>query len=78
MQVDVKRYWTMVRENWSWLDFQAIQRLEIAGRIFRNLDAIYWELPSLKYHRWLKYTMDNMAIYGSWMDDAIQGTGWQT
>jgi hypothetical protein len=69
--VDVVGYWSVVREYWPWLDVRKIHRLAIAGKIFRYLDAIYWDLPGFKYE-WWKKLMINMRTYKSWLADAIR------
>jgi hypothetical protein len=74
MQVELASYWSTVHVHWPWLDVRAIQRLAIVGKIFRCLDAVYWELPSFKYP-WLKNPFYNMSIYASRMADAIQTAG---
>jgi hypothetical protein len=74
MQVDVLSYSSSVHGHWPWLDLHAIQRLAIVGKIFRCLDAVYWQLPSFKY-QWLKVPIYNMGIYASRLADAIRGAG---
>ncbi len=77
MQVDAAGYGSMVRHQWPWLDVEAVRRLELAGKFFRCLDAIYWELPSFDFDEWLEYTMRSMRIYSLWLDDAMRAAGWQ-
>lgn len=74
MQVDVASYWSMVRSHWQWLDVDAVQRLAVAGKIFRCLDAVYWELPRFRY-KWLKTPIYNMGVYASRLADAIRAAG---
>jgi len=72
---DVAAYWSVVRKYWPWLNVQAIQRLAIVGKIFRSLDAIYWELFSFKYaYPWLKRSM---SIYQSSLAEAIRAAGFE-
>lgn len=74
MQVDATSYWSKVRGHWPWLDVHVIQRLAVVGKIFRCIDAVYWELPSFQYE-WLKKPYYNMRIYVSRLADAIQAAG---
>lgn len=76
MDVDVAAYWSVIHTHWPWLSVQAIQRLAIIGKIFRCLDAIYWELPDFK-HQWLKKLISCMRIYRSWLADAIRAADWE-
>lgn len=76
MDVDVAAYWSVVHAHWPWLGVQTIQRLAIVGKIFRCLDAIYWELPDFKYE-WLKKPISCMKIYRSWLADAIRAAEWE-
>ncbi len=76
MQMDVAAYWPVVCGHWPWLGVQALQHLAIIGKIFRCLDAFYWELPSFKYEN-LKTPMSNMRIYKSRLADAIQAAGFE-
>lgn len=71
MDVDVAAYWPVVHAHWPWLSVQAIQQLAIVGKIFRCLDAIYWELGGFKYE-WSKRPISCMRIYASRLADAIQ------
>jgi aminoglycoside phosphotransferase (APT) family kinase protein len=74
MQVDVASYWSTVHGHWPWLDVHAIQRLATVGKIFRCIDAVYWELPSFKY-AWSKDPFYNMNIYASRLADAMRAAG---
>lgn len=71
IDVDVAAYWSVVHDHWPWLDVQTIQRLAIVGKIFRCLDAIYWELSGFEYD-WSKIPIGCMRIYASWLADAIR------
>ena len=73
MHVEVIAYWSMVRDQWPWLNSQAIQRSAILGKILRCLDAINWEIPSFNY-KWQR-PMRNMRIYESWLVEAIRAVG---
>jgi hypothetical protein len=72
--VDVSDYWSHVRSHWSWLGASAIRRLALVGRIFRGLDAIWWELGALKTHK-LGQRASALPVYASWMADAIRAAG---
>jgi aminoglycoside phosphotransferase (APT) family kinase protein len=70
-RVDVTDYWLMVRGQWPWLTVNALRQVVIVGKIFRHIDAIYWEVPSLKYE-WLNTPRENIRIYASRLADAIR------
>jgi hypothetical protein len=76
LQVDVPRYWSMVRDHWPWLGADAVQHWASVGRIFRCLDAIYWVLPSFK-HDGLMKPRSNMSIYASWLAVSMQAAGFK-
>lgn len=46
MHVDVEAYYSILHDYWPWLDVWTIQRSAIAGKFFRFIDALHWELPS--------------------------------
>lgn len=77
VSVDTIAYWSAVRVHWPWLDVHAIRWLAIAGKIFRCLDAIYWELGDFKFknYKLLKKPISSMRIYTSWLANAIQAAG---
>jgi hypothetical protein len=71
MQVEIDAYWLVVRDHWSGLGFQAIYSSAIVGRIFRCLDAIYWELVGFR-HKGTSRIISCMRIYESSLTDAIR------
>jgi hypothetical protein len=74
MQVEIDAYWSAVRDHWSWLSFQAICRSAMVGKIFRCLDAIYWELEGFR-PKGSNKTISCMRIYESSLTDAIRTIG---
>ena len=73
-EVDVNAYLSVVKSRWPWLDGQKLQKMALAGRIFRSIDSIYWELGKLNY-AWLSFPMDNMKRYEIPFSNAINVAG---
>ena len=70
MQVDTNFYCLTVRDNWPWLNGKLIENSAKAGKVFRCLDAIYWELSGLKYEG--SRALSCLRIYESRLADALQ------
>lgn len=71
VQVDPTAYWLVAKDHWFRLGLPVIQRAAKAGRIFRCLDAVFWELASLE-HGLTERFMTCMRIYQIMLADAIR------
>jgi hypothetical protein len=70
VQVDTTAYWLKASNMWPWLKLKVIERSVKAGKIFRCIDVIYWELSSLKHQN--SGSLRSLGIYQSWLADALQ------
>src|SRR5206468_4231485 len=48
-RVDLGAYWSVVRERWTGVDLETIERVAVFGQIFRLLAAISWETTELDF-----------------------------
>lgn len=76
VHADLPTYWKLMREYWPNLHARYFNNSVIVGKIFRCIDAIYWQIPSFQY-RWLEKPMDNMRIYESWLTSIMRETGFE-
>lgn len=67
---DLTTYWSTVREHWPNLDRSTLERLVIAGRIFRLLASIHWDSYNLPT-QWPQKNMQNLNYYKIQMTHAI-------
>jgi hypothetical protein len=74
-RVDLRAYWTVVRECWPTLDLPAIQRLANLGTLFCWLAAVNWESMSLKSD-WLDTLMASIRVCHARLTDAILAIPW--
>jgi hypothetical protein len=73
IHVEPFAYWSNVRGSWSWLSLQDILSSAEVGKIFRSIDAIYWELSGFGFTKdVLNNNLSNMRIYNSWLTKAIE------
>ena len=73
IHVEPFAYWSNVRGSWSWLSLQDILSSAEVGKIFRSIDAIYWELSGFDLTKEvLNNNLSNMRIYNSWLAMAIE------
>lgn len=79
-QIDINAYWLIVREYWSSLAIQDIQRLALVGRIFRRLAAIDWECSSLAFEtdEFLCGPIACMRKYQAELAEAISAAPWNS
>ncbi|MBI2953627.1 MAG: phosphotransferase [Chloroflexi bacterium] len=69
---DAAVYWSSVRDVWSDLGIEGVQRLAIIGRIFRCLAAIRWESEGLWLER-VDQPLRSMRIYVSRLAESLRG-----
>jgi hypothetical protein len=72
---DLATYLAVVRRSWPSLTLEAVERLAVAGKLFRSLVCIYLEAPSFACD-WVKSAARNMKVYRAAMGDAIRSAGW--
>jgi hypothetical protein len=75
-QLDVSTYWSVIRNVWSEVDLQDLQRLAHLGRIFRCLAALGWDSRRLEYHG-VERVMWRMRSYESRLADLVQTAEWR-
>jgi aminoglycoside phosphotransferase (APT) family kinase protein len=74
-RVDLRAYWTVVRECWPTLDLPAIKRLANLGTLFCRLAAMNWDSMSLKSD-WLDWPMASIRVCHARLTDAILAIPW--
>jgi aminoglycoside phosphotransferase (APT) family kinase protein len=75
---DLKSYGQVLRAFVPGLDDTHLRQLAACGTLFRVLDAIAWESPSLSFrpYRYLSRTMAILGSYRARLHDALQAAGW--
>jgi aminoglycoside phosphotransferase (APT) family kinase protein len=76
-RVDLHAYWSVVREGWTNVDFEAIRRLATFGQIFRFLAAISWATTSLHFdsYQMLERPMASLRVLRARLGEAIASAG---
>jgi hypothetical protein len=72
---NIVTYWSIVRDHWPGLDFQAMQQLANCGKAFRCLAALNWRAERLAYEG-VKWVVEEMRIYQAALSDAIRSATW--
>jgi aminoglycoside phosphotransferase (APT) family kinase protein len=70
--VDPLTYYLVVSSAWPQIDFETVQRLVRAAKIFRLLASIHWEAHWLAY-QWVENPMANMRLYSYQLKNATRG-----
>jgi len=73
-RLDIRSYWSLVRDAWPALTLGDAQRMATLGTVFRLLAAISWEAPSFRAS-WVKRAAMKMALYGERLAAAMNRWG---
>ncbi|MBI4317239.1 MAG: aminoglycoside phosphotransferase family protein [Chloroflexi bacterium] len=73
--VDMSVYWSVARDHWPHMDFEAAQRLLFVGKVFRCAATIDWETGKLAYE-WVEKPMFRMRFYLSQLGTLLGATAW--
>jgi hypothetical protein len=75
-QVDIKTYWSVIKDAWAGFNMTDLEQLAGFGRLFRCLVSINWDSRRLR-HSWVVRGMKNMRIYESHLNVSIRAAGWR-
>lgn len=75
--VDIAVYWSVVRDHWPHLDFEAVRRLFFVGKVFRWTASVDWETGKLAYE-WVGKPMLRMRFYLSELAALLRAAEWDS
>jgi aminoglycoside phosphotransferase (APT) family kinase protein len=73
---DLRLYWSLVRDAWSRLDFETLQRQVNLCKLLRGgIAATNWTVPSLT-PEWVEGPIHDLIFYYARMTESLRALGW--